>query len=68
VKEIEGKYDENMAPIDAKIDHWEKEFKKWESDVTKYTDALADIPEGLEGEAFLSAFPGYEPYNDTWED
>ena len=66
--DIENHFQDAMKPIDAKIDHWEKEFKLWETDVTKYTDMLAEIPEGLDTAAFLKAFPGYEEYNDTWQE
>lgn len=66
--DIENHFNEAMKPIDAKIDHWEKEFKVWETDVTKYTDMLGEIPEGLDQEAFLKAFPGYQDYQDTWQE
>lgn len=68
VTDIEAHFNEAMKPIDAKIDHWEKEFKVWETDVTKYTDMLGDIPEGLDTDDFLKAFPGYEAYQDTWKE
>ena len=68
VTDIEGKFAEAMKPIDDKIDHWEKEFKVWETDPVKYTDMLGEIPEGLDQTDFLKAFPGYSDYQDTWSD
>lgn len=68
VTDIEANFNEAMKPIDAKIDHWEKEFQVWETDVTKYTDMLGEIPEGLDTDSFLKAFPGYQEYQDTWQE
>lgn len=68
VTDIENYFQEAMKPIDDKIEHWEKEFKVWETDVTKYTDALGEIPEGLDQDSFLKAFPGYSDYQDTWKE
>ncbi|EWM27153.1 hypothetical protein Naga_100010g45 [Nannochloropsis gaditana] len=68
VSDIEEHFQAAMKPIDDKIDHWEKEFKTWETDPVKYTDMLGDIPEGLDQDAFLKAFPGYSEYQDTWSD
>lgn len=66
VTDIESHFANAMKPIDDKIDHWEKEFKVWETDPVKYTDMLGEIPEGLDQEAFLKSFPGYTDYADTW--
>jgi len=66
VTDIESHFANAMNPIDEKIDHWEKEFKVWETDPVKYTDMLGEIPEGLDQESFLKSFPGYADYADTW--
>ena len=68
IVDIEKYFQDAMKPIDEKIEHWDKEFKLWESDVTKYTDMLAEIPEGLENDEFVKAFPGYQEYKDTWKE
>ena len=68
VTDIESNFQAAMKPIDDKIDHWEKEFKVWETDPVKYTDMLGEIPEGLDQDEFLKAFPGYSDYQDTWTD
>lgn len=68
VADVEKRFNDVSKPIDDKIAHWEEEFKLWESDPIKYTDMLAEIPEGLEGNALVQAFPGYKAFEDKFND
>jgi hypothetical protein len=65
---MKSKFYEIMKPIDDKIDHWAKEIELMEKDLVGFTDAICEIPEGLEGPALEKAFPGYTEYKDTFSE